>query len=132
VHLERLARHAAFGVDVLVIGAAGGQVVEQLDRADFDDAVAFGGLKPGGFGVENDFTHGYPALICRPTGPGRGAGGFKAGVSMMWVGAGALFASGIWRARIASNSARSCRAGQNAGALNVGRGEKRQHGPVRL
>lgn len=57
VHLECANGHAAFGVDVLVVGAPRRQVIEQLDRADLDDAVALGGLEPGGFGVEDDFTH---------------------------------------------------------------------------
>lgn len=47
----------AFGVDVLVVGPAGGQVVVQFDPADFDDAVACRRIKSGGFGVEDDFTH---------------------------------------------------------------------------
>jgi dephospho-CoA kinase len=36
---ESLFRHRAFGVDILVVGVAGWQVVEQFDRANFDDAV---------------------------------------------------------------------------------------------
>jgi hypothetical protein len=43
-------------------------VVEQLDRADFDDAVAFGGFKAGGFGIKDDFTHGQgPAAMAAST-----------------------------------------------------------------
>ena len=34
------------------------QLPSQLDRADFHDAVAGVRLEPGGFGVEDDFTHG--------------------------------------------------------------------------
>jgi hypothetical protein len=55
--LEGGGGHGAHRVYVLVIGLAGGQVVEKLDRADFDDAVAFAGFKAGGFGVEDDLTH---------------------------------------------------------------------------
>lgn len=44
-------------VQVFVEGPAGGQVVHQLDRADFDDAAASGRVKAGGFGVEDDLTH---------------------------------------------------------------------------
>jgi hypothetical protein len=58
VNFERFFRDGAFGVDVLVIGAAGGHVVEQLHRANFHDAVAFRGFKARGFGIKNDFTHG--------------------------------------------------------------------------
>ena len=70
VHLERLFRHRAFGVDVLVIGPAGRQVVQQLDRADFDDAVALGRFEAGGFGVKHDLTHLWqPVWKCRPAHP---------------------------------------------------------------
>ena len=70
VHLEGFARHAPFGVDVLVIGLARGKVVDQFHRADFHDPVTFGGLKAGGFGVQNDFTHGRPSGgECRPAHP---------------------------------------------------------------
>ena len=54
---KALGRHRAFGVEILVVDPAGRHVVEKLDRADLDDAVAFGGLETGGFGVEDDFTH---------------------------------------------------------------------------
>jgi hypothetical protein len=32
--------------------------MQQLHAADFDDAMAFRGLQPGGFGVEDDLAHG--------------------------------------------------------------------------
>jgi hypothetical protein len=37
-------------------GAAGRDVVDQLDRADLDDAVAGCVVGAGGLGVEDDFT----------------------------------------------------------------------------
>ncbi len=57
VDVERLHRHVAARVDVLVIDAAGGDVVDQLDGADLHDAVAFLGLDARGLGVEDDFAH---------------------------------------------------------------------------
>ena len=57
VNLERLLRHVAFRVDILVIGPPGGHVIEQLDPADLDDAVASLGVESGGFGVQYDLTH---------------------------------------------------------------------------
>ena len=49
--------HGALRVDVLVIGFTSWNVVPQLDRADFHDAVSGGRVQPGGFGIEHDFTH---------------------------------------------------------------------------
>ncbi len=57
VHLERFFRHHPLRVDVLVIRPARGHMIEQFDRADFNDAVTLGGFKACGFGVQNDFTH---------------------------------------------------------------------------
>ena len=56
---ERFGRHGAFLVDVFVERLAGGHVVVKLDRADLDDPVAGERIKPGGFGIKNDFTHGF-------------------------------------------------------------------------
>jgi len=36
---------------------AGEPPVQQLDAADFDDAVARAGVQAGGFGIENDLAH---------------------------------------------------------------------------
>ena len=57
VHGEGFLGHVALRVDVLVIGAAGRDVVEQFHRADFHDPVAVVRAEPGGFGVHNDLTH---------------------------------------------------------------------------
>ena len=57
MHLERFFGHGAFGVDVLVIGAARGHFVEQFYRADFNDAVALAGFKACRFSIKNNFTH---------------------------------------------------------------------------
>jgi len=47
----------AAGVDVDLEFAARGQVVDQLDAADLYDTIALFGIEPGGFGVEDDFSH---------------------------------------------------------------------------
>ena len=57
VHLERLGRHVALGIDVAVEHAAGRDVVEQLDRADLDHPMAVGRLQPGGLGIDHDLAH---------------------------------------------------------------------------
>ena len=53
----RFLRHVALGIDVDMKGAPGRQMVEQLHRADFNDAVALCRIEPGGFCIEDDFTH---------------------------------------------------------------------------
>jgi hypothetical protein len=52
---------AAVRIDVEMDGPAGREVIDQLDAADFDDAV-LAGIEPGGFRIEDDFTqcHIYP------------------------------------------------------------------------
>ncbi len=75
VDVERVRRHVALRVEVVLEGLAARHVVDQLETADLDDAVAGARIEPGGFGIENDFTHaggsGSPgrtaaAAICRP------------------------------------------------------------------
>jgi hypothetical protein len=34
-------------------------MLEQFHAADFDNAVTVGGVEARGFGIENDFAHGY-------------------------------------------------------------------------
>ena len=68
-------RHRPFRVDVDVKALAGGNVVDELDRADLDDAVAVQRFEAGGFGVENDLSHdsedrGGPALRAQAPPPG--------------------------------------------------------------
>ena len=52
-------RHRPLGVEVAVEPLAGRDVVEELDRADLDDAVAGGRVEARGFGVEDDFAHDF-------------------------------------------------------------------------
>jgi hypothetical protein len=60
----RFRRHLAFGIEIGLVRAAGGKMIDQLDAADFDDAVAVGRIEPGGLGIENDFTD--VLQFCRP------------------------------------------------------------------
>ena len=53
---ESVLRHVAFGIDVTVKFAAGRDMVDQFDAGDLDDAMAFGGIQAGRFGVEHDFA----------------------------------------------------------------------------
>ena len=51
-------RHVPVGIQISVEHLSGRNAVEQFDAADLDQAVALVGIKPGGFGVEDDFAHG--------------------------------------------------------------------------
>ena len=53
---ESLFGHVAFGIDVTVKFAAGRDMVDKLDAGDLDDAMAFGRIQTGRFGVEHDFA----------------------------------------------------------------------------
>ena len=54
---DRVLGHVALGVDEHMIGLAGGDHVDDLDRGDFDEPVALGGIEAGRLGVEHDLTH---------------------------------------------------------------------------
>ena len=49
--------HVAFGIQIELQGAAGGDMIHQLDAADFHDAMPVARLKACGFGIEDDLTH---------------------------------------------------------------------------
>ena len=53
------ARHVALGIDKAVVGFSRGNVIEQLNSADFHKAVALQGIKPGCFRIEYNFSHGF-------------------------------------------------------------------------
>jgi hypothetical protein len=55
---DSLRRHLALGIDIAVECPSGRHMIEQLDAADLDDAMAARWIEPGGFGVENDLAHG--------------------------------------------------------------------------
>ena len=57
MNLERLGRHVAFGVDILMIDPARRHVVHQLDAADFHDPVAVMRVETGRLRVHHDLTH---------------------------------------------------------------------------
>ena len=53
-----IGRHGAFGIDVFVERAPGGNVIQQLDAADLHQPVAGGRIQAGRFGIEHDLAHG--------------------------------------------------------------------------
>ena len=78
VHLLRVGRHVALGIEVAVEEAAGRHVVEQLERADLDHPVAVGRLEPGGLGIDHDLAHQVsraprrdPGLLAARTAPAK-------------------------------------------------------------
>ena len=58
VHGARALVDLALRIQVAVEMPATGSAIEQLDAADFYDAVAALGFQAGGFGIENDLSHG--------------------------------------------------------------------------
>ena len=56
VHGDGVGMDVALGIEVAVELAAGGNAVDDLDAAEFDQAVAAGGVEAGGFGVEHDLA----------------------------------------------------------------------------
>jgi hypothetical protein len=58
VHGGRAGVDFPVGMDVVVQMAAGGTTIDHLHTADLDDAVAAVGLKAGGFGIQDDLSHG--------------------------------------------------------------------------
>ena len=54
--------HIALGIEIPVPENAGGDVVDQLDAGELDDAVAVLGVEPGRLGVENKFAHSAPSM----------------------------------------------------------------------
>ena len=57
VHRKGFGGHVPFWVDVDVKALPRRHAVENLDAADFHQAVAAKGIKAGRFGVEDDFAH---------------------------------------------------------------------------
>ena len=59
MHVKCFRRHVAFGIDVAVEGLSRRHAVEDLDAADLDQPVAAQRIEARGFGIENDFAHGF-------------------------------------------------------------------------
>jgi hypothetical protein len=77
MNLERLFGHRTQRIDVLMERPSCWHVIEQLYRANLDDAVTLDRLEASGFGVQNNFTHGgFPECTgsapARRNGPSRG------------------------------------------------------------
>ena len=60
MHPERLVRHVALWIDIAMKIAAGGDEIGDLDRADFNHAMAARRIEPRRFSVENDLPHFSP------------------------------------------------------------------------
>ena len=56
VHAERLLGHVALGIEVAVEGAAGRQMVDQLQGRHLHQAVALLRVEAGGLGVQDDLA----------------------------------------------------------------------------
>ena len=57
MHALGFFRHIPFRIEIDMIGLAGGNGIEQLDAANFHNAVALRRVKPGGFRIQYNFTH---------------------------------------------------------------------------
>ena len=57
MHAGGIDGHRPAGIDVAVELAAGRDMIEELDAADFDHTVAAARIEAGGFGIEDDFPH---------------------------------------------------------------------------
>ena len=69
VHFQRAVLDVALGVDVNMVFASAQTSIDEFDRANFDDPVAFFRLQAGGFGVEDDLSHcfnGYSVSVYLP------------------------------------------------------------------
>ena len=112
------------GIDVGVEHPPGRHVVDELDRAELDDAVAGVGVEPGGLGVEHDLTHGAASVLIRASNdrtPARAASR-PSPVSMTKSARARFSASGSCRARMRSSSCRRhAGAGQHPRPLHLGR-----------
>jgi hypothetical protein len=57
MHVQRVAGNAAAWIDVGLEGAPGGDVVQELDATDLDQAIAAEAIESGRFRVEYDLAH---------------------------------------------------------------------------
>ena len=57
VDRQRLGRHAALGIEVLVERLTGGNPVDQFDAADLDQAIALKWIETRRFRIEHNFAH---------------------------------------------------------------------------
>src|SRR3954451_21301974 len=69
MHGESLLRHVALGVYVAVEFPPGRDVMQQFDAGDLDDPVPVAGIEASGLGVNHDFPHCLPPILCRAAFP---------------------------------------------------------------
>jgi hypothetical protein len=57
VHAKSVFRHVALGIDQRMVNEAGRDLMDDLDAADLDNAMAVDGAEAGRFSIENDLAH---------------------------------------------------------------------------
>ena len=57
MNARRIFGHVAFGIDQRMKNFAGCALADNLDRADFQDAMSLGRIEAGRFRIEHDLTH---------------------------------------------------------------------------
>ena len=63
MHLKGLIGHVALGIDILMIGFSGWNVIPQFNSTYFNDSISLIGIQARGFSIQNNFTHPSPPLI---------------------------------------------------------------------
>jgi len=58
----RIGRHIPLGIEIDLVVAAGGNVVAELQAGDFHHPVSVAGIQAGGFGIEDDLSHGWISI----------------------------------------------------------------------
>ena len=54
------------GIEITMEVAAGLDPIKNFDATDLDHAIAGGGVKAGGFGIEDNFPHSRIIVLSRP------------------------------------------------------------------
>src|SRR5262245_45213499 len=99
-------RHLPLGIDIGMKGPAARNMVDELDRAEFDDAVTLGMVDAGGLGVENDLAHydesprDSTSIIWRTCACAKSS---PRSLSTMQSARARFSGSGSWRVRIEAN-----------------------------
>ena len=66
VNARRVIGNVTLGMDIFVKGAAGGDVIIELEAADLDHPVAGFWIEPGGLSIKHDFSHRKFLSLNRP------------------------------------------------------------------
>lgn len=60
MHALRIRRHQTLRIEIALERQARGDVIEQLDASDFDDAVTVRRIEARGFRIDNNLPHSAP------------------------------------------------------------------------